>query len=686
MSIPKWLQEEMAYLDKQSDLYYNNGDSEISDAEFDQRRDKAVDELHKYDKSHRFLFKVGTAIPDKTPWKVVKHEYPLGSQSKVQTLEEFDKWYKPKYGRKLVVQEKLDGISISLIYENGKLIDAITRGDGFQGESILRNVERIPNVPNNIEFEDRLLIRGEILLPKSAFDKYDLPYKNVRNGCSGIAKNFNGLHASILKVVVYTVQNVHEFGDIKTEMESLDFLEDQGFELVTTALVSPQGIHDMYKEYADGKRGSLDHDIDGLVIKTNQIDLVNFDFNQNNWERPKNQIALKFAHEEAISYIVEIEASIGGEIICPVAIIDPPVDLAGVTITRASLANWKMALEQNMGIGAKVLVSRRNDVIPKIEKVIVKGDSLVIPKHCPACDGDTAFDKNEAGEELAYLICTNPNCISKLGKRISKWLDVHGVKNIGDSIIDTLVAKNFVNDLYSFLILPFNLDALDVLKGMDGFGTRKINIITSGIESTYKSNLQKVIAGYNFKNFGRSRTEEMLKASKAETFEEFVDFVNSPNALTVAGFGSETILSLRKQLIPNLANIKRILEIVKIEKQTYQDGGVLEGLSICITGPLVSMSRPKMQELIKIHGGKPASSVSSSTTHLVTNETTPTSKFKKATGFGIPVITEKEFLEMIDMEVEAELPDAPIEKSKPVKQAPQPVIKKSDDLFDINDL
>jgi DNA ligase (NAD+) len=692
-NIPKWLQDEMDYLDKQSDLYYNNGDSEISDAEFDKRRDVAIEELLKHDKSHRFLFKVGTAIPDKTPWQVVKHEYPLGSQAKVQTLVELDKWYKGKYGRKLVVQEKLDGISISLIYDNGKLVDAITRGDGFEGESILRNIERIPNVPKKIKFLDKLAIRGEVLLPKSAFVKYDLPYKNARNGCSGIAKNFDGIHASLLKVLVYTVQNSQDFGDIKTEQESLDFLRDQGFETVTCYHTSLQGIHDLYNDYASGKRGSLDHDIDGLVIKANQIDMKNFDFSLNDWRRPKNQIALKFAHDQGITIMEDIEASTNGEEICPVAVLKA-IDLAGVTITRASLANWKLAIEKNFSIGAEVLVSRRNDVIPHVEKVIKAGHTPIqIPTECPVCKSKVAFDRNEAGEELSALICLNPECKTKLFKNISKWLAAHNVKNVGESFIHDVIDHNLVDSLASFLNLPYNMYALDKLKAMDGYGTRKLNIVTKGIESTFKTNILQFLHGMNFRGIGKERISTIMKICKPEHVWDFFKYVKSDDLFNQKGFGREIVISLRKQIYQKREQIKEVAKLVKIAKNEIVADGILSDKSICITGELYSMSRPKAQELVKQLGGKASSSVSSKTTYLVSNDpTSTTGKMKKARENNVPIITEKEFLKMIgkeDLMDNVQVPDK--KDTKPAKSPAKKVTPKNDnpqqpDLFDINDL
>lgn len=693
MNIPKWLQDEMDYLDKQSDLYYNNGDSDISDAEFDQRRDKAIDELLKHDKSHRFLFKVGTPISDKTPWKVVKHEFPLGSQAKVQTLEGFDKWYKPKYGRKLIVQEKLDGISISLIYDNGEIVDAITRGDGFEGESILRNILRIPNVPKKIKFLDKLAIRGEVLLPKHTFEKYDLPYKNARNGCAGIAKNYDSLHASLLKVLVYTVQNSQDFGDIKTEQESLDFLKSQGFDIVTSYLLTPEGVHDLYKDYASGKRGSLDHDIDGLVIKANQIDMINFDFNQNDWHRPKNQIALKFSHEEGITIIKDIEISTKGEEICPVAIVKP-IDLAGVTITRASLANWKLAIEKNMSIGATVVLSRRNDVIPHIERVIKDGHTPIqVPTHCPVCGSNVAFDRNEAGEELAALICLNPQCKTKLFKNIEKWLSAHNVKNIGESFIHDVIDLNLVDSLASFLNLPYNMYALDKLRGMDGYGTRKLNIITQGIESTFKTNILQFLHGMNFRGIGKERISSILKICKPERVWDFFLYVKSDDIYNQKGFGSEIIMSLRKQIFYKKDQIKEVSKLVKIAKNEIVDDGILSGKNICITGELYTMSRPKAQELVKILGGKASSSVSSNTTYLVSNDpTSTTGKMKKAREHNVPIITEKEFLKLIGKEDLMDSVNVHEPKNPEHKKADTPKVEpKKDkpsqpDLFNIDDL
>jgi len=681
----KELLEEIGFLTKQNHLYYNEGDSEVSDAEFDRRKDALLDILVKVDPKNPFITGVGSVNIDKTPWNVLKHEYPLGSLSKVQKSEEggeLDKWYKSKFGKKLVVQEKLDGISISLVYEKGKLVSATTRGDGHKGEEIIRNIERIKNLPKEIEFQDKLAVRGEIILKHSVFEKYNLPFKNARNATAGIAKRFDGAYSNLLSIQAYTLMNAKDFQDITTEMEAIDFLKDQGFEIVNSYELTLTEIYKLYDKYVKSIRASLDWDIDGIVIKSNDIHWVNFDFDANDWKRPKNQIAFKFPHEETTSVIIDIEASIEGDIICPVAIIEP-VDLCGVTISRASLANWKLAAEQNMGIGSTVLVSRRNDVIPKIEKVLIKGQALEIPTHCPVCNTPVNYDTNEAGEELSYLVCPNQNCKRKLVNNIRKWLGAHEVKNIGDSIINDLVDNNLVDSLESFLKVPYNTAIHDTLKGYGGYGTRKLNIIVKGIESTFKTNVLNVIAGMNFKNFSKNRAETILKASKAKTLQDFLDFVFSKEIFSVEGFGNETIKTLRKQITLKDDSLQAIIDLVKVDDSQLADGGPLEGMAFCITGELYTMSRPKAQELVKAYGGKASSSVSKKTTYLVSNDTTSTTgKMKKARGLGVPIITEEEFLKFINKS------DLLVDKPevKDIVSNTDPVDGFDDLLDDLNDL
>ncbi len=548
------------------------------------------------------------------------------------------------------------------------------------GQNITRNVLKIPNIPKTIKFLDKLVIRGEIILKLSNLK--GLPYKNARNGCSGIATRFSGEHCEKLTILIYSLQNILDFNDIQTEIECLTFLENQGFETVTNYYTTLNHVSEIYDEYSNGKREKLDYDIDGLVVKENNINLKNHDFTTEIWRRPKNQIAIKFQSEGEFTKVIDIIDSVSGRTITPIAIVQP-VNIGGATIRKASLANYPLAQSKNIGIGCECYLIKANDIIPKIEYVTKKGQDIVVPTKCPACNADLEYDMNEAEEELTALICPYPDCLGKLSQNINKWLKKHEVKNIGDSFIDLLIDKKIVNDLYSFLMLPYNQDALDKLKGFEGIGTKRVNILINGIVSTYKSDIIKFIAGLNIQGFGSRRTEQILNVCKAETVEEFISFINSSKALNVTGFGNEIITSLRKEFIQRRDIINQLLTVVKVDKNDIPSGGPLEGMAFCITGELHTMSRPKAQELVKAYGGKASSSVSKKTTYLVSNDpTSTTGKMKKARTLGVPIITENEFLKFIDKtDLLLDKPEV-----KDIVSNTNPVDGFDDLLDDLNDL
>jgi len=683
------IKEEIDFLLEQRRLYYTTGNPEISDNEYDTRHDKLVKILGP---NHWFSKLVGH-VADDSPWEKAKHLIPLGSLTKVNVADEFTEWceklYKQFGVRDLVLQEKLDGISIDLVYEDGKLAAAITRGDGEIGEDIFRNVVKMNGVPLTIDRKDKVCVRGEILFPHSIFHKLkkidDAGLKNPRNAAAGIAKRLDGTRSECLNVISYDVLNMEDCG-FKSEYEACEWIDANGFDLVTSIFCSLEEAIDIYNAYIDTRREALDWDIDGLVVKS-----VTYFDPGSDWSHPKNKVAWKFPHQRTSTIMIDIEASARGGRITPVALLEP-VECGGVTIRRASLSNWPNVEAMGIGKGAKVEISRRNDVIPYVESVLVKGEPPVIPTQCPVCNGDLEYERNISGQKLVYLICTNDHCPTKLNRKIMKWLNAHETKGIGGAFVELMVDGNHVTSLIDFLNIPFNPDLQRTMRMMDGMGSSKIKTINTQIENTCRTTVKKFMLGLDIKGMGKGSIDKLIDCYKGDslTVESFIEHVNKVRCID--SFGPDTLLSYRLQLDVLKPTIDRLLNIIVIEDETNDgpSGSQLKGMVFCFTGNLSTIQRKDAQKFVEAYGGK-CGGANKKLTHLVcNNKTSNTGKAKQVRklweeGVDIKWIDEKEFLEMIGLENKIEeivMPENKPQKKKKVK----PVQQKLDIASDIGDL
>lgn len=369
-----------------SEAYYN-GEPIMSDAEFD----ALYDQLVEIAPEHPVLSVIGAKPSDKSPWQKVRHEVPMLSLNKAQSEEEMRDWWSdrsPTGVQPAVVMHKLDGIALDLMYEGGTLIRASTRGNGEVGEDITRNAKRMKGVPvrlddvpacgayftsgtNTDPFAFTGWIRGEVLCTHTDFENFP-DASNVRNIASGVAKRLDGKGCEHLTVVVYAVHTPEGVPDFQSKMMELEFLDQMGFEVVGhEAVSSPDEVQSLWDRYTEADREALDYDIDGLVVAVN--DRIAFNKSGLKNKRPAGAVAYKFAHEEKVTTLRSIEWQVGGTgRITPVAVFDP-VDLAGAEVKRASLATANRVEDLRLYEECQILVSRRNDVIPRVEMNVSEG-------------------------------------------------------------------------------------------------------------------------------------------------------------------------------------------------------------------------------------------------------------------------------------------------------------------------
>jgi DNA ligase (NAD+) len=622
-----------AALDNADQLYHTFGDSGMSDDQYDSLKDL----LKKLDPKNKRFSKVG-AKPDNKHWEKYDHgEFKMGSQNKINTEVELIDWCS-KYKGPWIVQEKLDGMSIKLIYYNGKLLNCVTRGDGETGEDITRNCIKMKGIKTSISIKKKIIIRGEIILHNSVLEK--IGGKIARNVGTGIAKRLDGTQSEYLDIHVYDIMNWKET-DFKTHSSCIAFLNSEGFNTVSSSVFSSASdIQKHMDVYHTEKRKNLDWCIDGLVVKCDNLA-------EDEWKHPKRQIAYKFKSQKAATKLLNVEWNESGGRITPVGILEP-VEIDGVTISRATLNNIAHIEKLGIKINDIVEVSRRNDVIPCIEGVLIESeDRKDIIRPTKDSEGyDIVFEKNSMGEELVFLVSTNPNSRSKIVRQIMNWLKTHDTKGVAEATVEAILDSKIASDLPTFFEVCMNGD--DRLLNIDGFGKGTFKILKAAALKTSHTDLVKFFTALDFNGFGEKSFTSILDSlnRKLDWKELFSIIKEEANVNRIEGFGENSAKSMAneaKRLYPlaeKMASRIKIDDYVPMEKVKTK----ISGLKFCFTG---EMSRPR-EKMVKSAGGIIAG-VSKNLDFLVTEDPNSGSgKNKKADEYGIKKISERELINMLE--------------------------------------
>lgn len=631
-----------ALIKKHQDLYYNE-QPKISDEEFD----KLWDELKSLNPQHEIFSAVPTDSSDGFP--KAEHIVPMGSQEKAADPESFEAWASKMPFADFLVQYKFDGAGIELQYKNGVFEKAVTRGDGKIGDDITINARKMQGVIKELKGESGPDgahpftggVRGEIIMTKSVHKQFYNDKANCRNAANGLMKRKDGSGSEHLKAICYdAVAGTPDapfsgFSPFSNETEKICWIKNSGF--FTVEIKNCSSVKEVidYRAHVMDIRADLDFDIDGLVVKNNEIDPSDM-----KRARPEKQIAFKFSLEEAISVIKEIEWSESGVTYTPVAIIEP-VRLAGTTVKRASLANPNIISALNLMIGSKVIVTKRGEIIPKIESLVENpfgAQPIMLPENCSACS-------TELINEGSRLYCPNLNCPKLSLHRIEKWINVLDIKEFGTTLIKRLFESGRVSsvpDLYT-------LTEKDLLK-VERMGQLSAGKVLSSLNAKTEISLPKFLAGFDIDGIGETMAEKLEEAGFNSI--EKIFSASEEDFAAVTYFGE----ILAKKLFSELNFLKHEMQIllnsgkIKIKKSESKENKKLSGKSFCFTGELVSMKRTEAQNLVKENGGSVKSSVVKDLTYLVTN--TPESgsaKNKKASELGVKVITEEEFLKLLNL-------------------------------------
>lgn len=599
-----------------SDKYYNDS-AIITDKEFD----ALVEELKSLDPNNKALKAVGAKTT--SAWVKQKHKQPMGSLLKITTQEELTAWAN-KYtsGNELFWTEKMDGLSIGLEYSGGKLVKAITRGDGTEGEDITRNV-LLMKVPTKIPVKSEILVRAEMILPISAWKKYFTEYSNPRNSVSGTSRRHNGVGCEHIEVYAFSAIGT------KNETQSLNIkdLRSWGFLTPKNGTSSPKEIMKVLKKAEEG-RSELPYEIDGIVLSENNISAF-----QEQGEvdgRPRAARAFKFESAEAVTTLKEVLWQVGRTgVITPVGLVND-VQVAGVTISRVTLHNVEEIRRLGIGIGSKVLIKRAGDVIPKIVSTVSKGEDIIVPHECPSCGSQTSRD------ELRVFCTAGSDCPAQNQQVFLHYLDKLGVLGVGEALIQKLMEAGKLSelpDLYKLKVSDISdlerlgekvaVKVLKEIKDKSQGITMAEFLSAVGIPGLSNKTLAKV--------FSKHKNIESVKKLTAEQLME-IDSVGE----IVAG---NIVSGLKK----NSKVIDELLCFVGIEEEKSKSGPLL-GVIFCFTG----FRDANLSEKAKALGGEESDSLTKAVTHLVAKDPNSSSgKIEKAKKSGVKILGIKEFEELL---------------------------------------
>ncbi len=650
--------------------YYVEAKPEISD--------------HEFDRLMRRLIDLEEAFPEcKTPdspsqrvggeplkeFRTVEHKIPMLSLDNTYTfeeLEDFDKRVKKFLGKDEIsyfVEEKIDGVSISLVYEKGRLVLGATRGDGHAGDDVTENIKTVRAIPLSIpapgapfkgEVPDLLEVRGEVYMPSESFEKLNKEkekkgeelFANPRNACAGSLKLLDPKLVAERSLSIF----VHGLGMIKggspqpeSQWKALEFFKELGFRTIEyTKLCFGIREAEEFIRWFEPKRDRLRYEIDGMVVKVDSFEDQKT-LGQTT-HAPRWMIAYKYPAERKETILEDIEVQVGRTgALTPVAILKP-VRVSGTTVSRASLHNKDEIGRLDVRIGDHVLIEKSGEIIPKVIEVLKAKRKKSLPKfkfptHCPVCKGKA----QSFGDEVAVR-CINFACPAQLSARVRHYAQRNAmdIERLGEVWVNAFVEKDFIKDVADIHYLDF-----EKVKGLERMGQKSAQNLFDGIEASKKRPLNRLIYGLGILNVGERGAELLAQNFKtldrlAEADEEELSVIREIGPVT-----AQSIVEFFKQ-----PGTKKVL--AKLKKagvrfdlvEEVKSGGPLAGKSVVITGTLEHLSRTEAETAVRRAGGHPSGSVSKKTDFLVLGKD-PGSKYDKAKEFGVKILSEAEFEKLV---------------------------------------
>ena len=655
-----------------NNLYYNEDNPIISDMEYDflirelKELEQKYPELLEYNKNgeNSPTEKIGGTASEK--FSKVRHRVPMLSLSNtynISEIEDFDKRVKKiilaenieNNSKELeyILELKLDGLSISLIYENGMLVQAVTRGDGQVGEDVTENIREIPTIPKKLKENISLEVRGEIILPISSFNRINQEredegedvFANPRNAASGTIRQLDKTIVAErgLDCYLYYLVNAENYG-IKTHLESIEYIEKLGFK--TTKIFEKYTDFKKLEEAIDkwhDDRKKLDYETDGLVIKVNNFSL--YEILGYTTKSPRWAIAYKFPAEQVKTKLIDVTFQVGRTgVITPVAELEA-VNLSGSVVKRASLHNFDEIRRKDIKIGDNVIVEKAAEIIPQVVNVVFDdrtGEEIEIqePANCPVCNSELAHE-----EGLVALKCHNPLCPEKVKRQIAYFVsrDAMNISGLGDKIVEKFIELGKIKTIVDIYSLKEYREELENLEKM---GQKSVDNLINNIEASKNRDFSKVLYALGIPFVGKFNANLLTK-----NFKNIENLKNQSieNLLAVKGIGDKVAIAVNTflnnennwKIITDLQNIGLQFAINESDLKEIADNPI-KGKNFLATGKLQKYKRNDIKDIILSKGGNYLSAVSKNLDFLIAGEKAG-SKLEKAEKLGIRVLTEEEF-------------------------------------------
>jgi len=632
-----------------NDLYYNEDSPEIEDFEYDAltRELKAIEkEFSQLITADSPTQKVGGKA--QSLFSPVAHSVKMESLQDVFSFEELEEFCAKIDTSKTVfsVEPKIDGLSVSLEYENGNFVRGSTRGDGEVGEDVTANLMQISPIPKKIAYNGNLEVRGEVYMPKESFFKLverqelmgETPAKNPRNAAAGSLRQKNSQITAErnLDMFIFNIQKCDK--QFSSHIETLDFLKEQGFNVLPTYKSCNSAKEAIAEVKRIGEsRENLSYDIDGAVIK---VDNINYRKELGSTAKyPKWAVAYKYPPEEKETVLRSIEINVGRTgALTPTASFDP-IFLAGTTVSRAVLHNEDFITSKGIAIGDTIVVRKAGDIIPEVLSVKFHGGGEVykMPTVCPSC-GSLVF--REEGEVV--IRCTNAECPAQLLRHLIHFTsrDAMDIEGLGPAVLEQLLNAQLISDIVDLYTLDFSRVIM-----LERTGEKTVNNMIEAIEKSKQNDLSRLIFAFGIRHIGQKAAKLMAQHFKTI---EAIEEATVEDYLQIDGFGE--IMAKSAYDFFSLAQTREMIEKLKdcgVNTSSIKtvDDNRLKGKTFVLTGTLPTLSRSDATTIIESFGGKTSSSVSKKTDFVLAGEAAG-SKLDKANALGIKIISEEEFLEM----------------------------------------
>ena len=648
----------VALLNKYSYDYYVEDNPQISDTEYDtlyKQLEKLEQEYPEFILDNSPTQRVGDRVLDE--FEKVIHKVPMLSLSNtfsIEDLRDFDSRISKLSSDdsiEYICELKIDGLAISINYENGKLVSAATRGDGMVGENVTENIKTIFSIPKTLKTKKSFEVRGEVYLPKKSFEllnkereeNNEVLFANPRNAAAGSIRQLDSKITAKrrLSAFIYSVvgdENINSQKMALTVAADLGLPVNPNFKLCKTI----DEVVD-YIMYWEEHKQDLPYEIDGIVIKVNSYSLQ--EEIGSTQKSPRWATAYKFPEEELATKLLDIELSVGRTgIITPVAVLNP-INISGSTVSKASLHNKDIIDELDIHIGDMVVVKKAGEIIPKVVRVVeelrlANSEKYIMPNICPSCKSKT-FTK----EGDPFTRCLNPDCPEQNIRKIIHFAsrEALNIEGLGDKVVATLYEKGIIKHTIDL----FSLDRNKLVE-LERMGDKSVDNLLNAIENSKQSSLDKVIFALGILNVGK-------KAGKilAEYYKNLTNFSKATvdELLELPDIGLITAESIVDYL-SNDNNLRFINELIEIgmnpqyEIQNKNTDNIFSGKTIVLTGKLVELTRNEAKEYLERFGAKVTGSVTSKTDYVIAGEKAG-SKLAKAEQLGIQVLSEDEFIDII---------------------------------------